>query len=123
MRTTEPAMERALARFEPSRVILEVGTPSPWVSRLLTRLGHEGIVANPRRVRLIAQNDSKCDDFDAELLARLGRIDPNLLAPIVHRGEQAVRSRFTAAFGARCGSCTSSAVGLRMRSSCSASIR
>src|SRR5262249_8427181 len=73
------------------RVILEVGTHSPWVSRLVTRLCHEGIVANPRRVRLIAENDSKRDDFDAELLARLGRIDPNLLAPIVHRGEQAQR--------------------------------
>jgi transposase len=89
--TTTAALERALARFEPSRVILEVGTHSPWVSRLVTRLGHETVVANPRRVRLIAENDSKSDDFDAELLARLGRIDPNLLAPIVHRGEQAQR--------------------------------
>jgi transposase len=91
VRTTTAGLEQALARFEPSRVILEVGTHSPWVSRLVTRLGHETVVANPRRVRLIAQNDSKSDDFDAELLARLGRIDPNLLAPIVHRGEQAQR--------------------------------
>jgi transposase len=91
VQTAQPALERALARFEPSRVILEVGTHSPWVSRLVTRLGHEGIVANPRRVRLIAENDSKSDDFDAELLARLGRIDPNLLSPVVHRGESAQR--------------------------------
>jgi transposase len=91
VRTTQPALERALARFARCRVILEVGTHSPWVSRLATRLGHEAVVANPRRVRLIAQNDSKRDAFDAELLARLGRIDPNLLAPIVHRGEQAQR--------------------------------
>jgi transposase len=49
------------------------------------------IVANPRRVRLIAENDSKSDGFDAELLARLGRVDPQLLHPIVHRGEQAQR--------------------------------
>jgi transposase len=61
------------------------------VSRLVTRLGHEAVVANPRRVRLIAANDSKCDRLDAELLARLGRLDPNLLAPIVHRGLQAQR--------------------------------
>jgi hypothetical protein len=40
-------------------------------------------------VRSIAENDSKSDDFDAELPVRLGRIDPNLLAPIVHRGESA----------------------------------
>jgi len=36
-------------------------------------------------VRLIAENDSKTDEVDAELLARLGRVDPGLLKPIVHR--------------------------------------
>jgi hypothetical protein len=48
----------------------------------VTRLGHEAVVANPRRVRLIAENDAKSDGVDAELLARLGRIDPLLLKPI-----------------------------------------
>jgi transposase len=93
VRTTEPALAARLASFEPSRVVLEVGTHSPWVSRTVTRLGHEAIVANPRRVRLIAQNDSKSDGVDAELLARLGRVDASLLRPIVHRGEQAQRDR------------------------------
>ncbi len=91
VRTTQVALDRALSRFEASRVVLEVGTHSPWVSRRVTAAGHEAIVANPRRVRLIAQNDSKNDRFDAELLARLGRLDPSLLSPIVHRGEQAQR--------------------------------
>jgi len=44
-------------------------------------------------VRLIAENDSKSDGVDAELLARIGRVDPSLLKPIVHRGEQAQRDR------------------------------
>lgn len=91
VRTTQVALDRALARFEASRIVLEVGTHSPWVSRRVTAAGHEVIVANPRRVRLIAENDSKNDRFDAELLARLGRVDPSLLSPIVHRGEQAQR--------------------------------
>jgi transposase len=91
VRTTQAALDRALSRFESARVVLEVGTNSPWVSRLVTRHGHEVIVANPRRVRLIAENGSKSDRFDAELLARLGRLDPSLLSPIVHRGEQAQR--------------------------------
>jgi len=91
VRTTQVALDRALGRFEAARVVLEVGTRSPWVSRRVTALGHEAIVANPRRVRLIAENDSKNDRFDAELLARLGRIDPSLLSPVVHRGEQAQR--------------------------------
>lgn len=93
VRTTEPALRSRLASFAPSRVVLEVGTHSPWVSRTATSLGHEMIVANPRRVRLIAENDSKSDGVDAELLARLGRVDPSLLKPIVHRGEQAQRDR------------------------------
>ncbi len=93
VRTTEPALGSRLASFGPCRVVLEVGTHSPWVSRVVVRQGHEAIVANPRRVRLIAENDSKSDGVDAELLARLGRVDPSLLKPIVHRGEQAQRDR------------------------------
>jgi transposase len=57
------------------------------VSRLLSKLGHEVFVANPRRVRLIAQSSSKDDSLDADTLARLGRVDPNLLFPITHRSE------------------------------------
>jgi len=35
------------------RLAIEVGTHSPWLSRVLTRLGFEVIVANARRVQLI----------------------------------------------------------------------
>lgn len=93
VRTTEPALSSRLASFPPCRVVLEVGTHSPWVSRCVAKQGHETIVANPRRVRLIAENDSKSDGVDAELLARLGRVDAALLKPIVHRGAEAQRDR------------------------------
>jgi transposase len=93
VRTTEPGLSSRLAAYPPSRVVLEVGTHSPWVSRVVVRQGHEAVVANPRRVRLIAENDSKSDGVDAELLARLGRVDPGLLKPIVHRGAEAQRDR------------------------------
>jgi transposase len=89
LRTTSSAMSQRFTAAEPCRIVLEVGTHSPWVSRLLTDLGHEVIVANPRRVRLIADGTQKTDRSDAETLARLGRIDPALLSPIVHRPEQA----------------------------------
>lgn len=72
-----------------THVILEVGTHSRWVSSLLSELGHRVTVANPRRVKLISANDNKTDRHDAELLARLGRVDTKLLAPIQHRGAQA----------------------------------
>ena len=88
-RTTPAALERTLAAWPGSRVVLEVGTHSPWVSRLLTRGGYEVLVANARQLRLIYANHRKSDRVDAEALARLGRLDPALLHPIQHRSAQA----------------------------------
>ena len=89
--TTEVALRRRFASVPPMRVAMEVGTHSPWVSRLLTECGHEVIVANPRKVRLIYKNRRKNDAMDALYLARLARTDPALLAPIRHRGREAQR--------------------------------
>lgn len=75
-----------LTRFKglsPTRLVLETGTHSPWGSRLLTEVGHEVIIANSRKLRLIYENHSKSDRVDAEYLARLGRLDPGLLSPLV----------------------------------------
>jgi transposase len=84
--TKPETLRRRFSGTEPARIVLEAGTHSPWVSRLLSDLGHEVLVANPRRLRLIYQNDSKSDRVDAEYLARVGRLDPALLAPLTHRG-------------------------------------
>jgi transposase len=83
--TTPEALTRRCGGGGPMRVVLETGMHSPWISRLLTRLGHEVIVANARRLRLISAHHSKSDRCDAQTLARLGRLDPTLLAPITHR--------------------------------------
>ena len=91
VRTTAVAVQGRFTTPPRSRVVLEVGTHSPWLRRLLAELGHEVIVANPGRVRLIAASATKHDRADAEHLARLGRIDPALLAPVRHRGLQAQR--------------------------------
>jgi transposase len=87
--TRREELERLFRRIPASRIALEVGTHSPWVSRLLVRLGHEVIVANPRRVKLISESSRKNDRLDAEFLARLLRADQKLLAPVRHRSEQA----------------------------------
>ncbi len=87
--TTAPGLTRWFATQPGSRVVLEVGTHSPWVSRLLRRLGHEVLVANAHQLRLIYASPRKSDQVDAETLARLGRLDPALLKPIRHRGAQA----------------------------------
>ena len=72
-----------------SRMVVEIGTHSPWISRLLSELGHEVIVANARKVRLIGESRKKDDRMDARTLARLARIDPQLLCPVKHRSAQA----------------------------------
>jgi transposase len=70
------------------KIAIEVGTHSPWVSRLLKECGHKVLVANARKVRLIyGKGRKKNDKLDAENLARLARVDPKLLYPLKHRGE------------------------------------
>jgi len=88
MQTTADALQRHFAHCGRARIVLEVGTHSPWMSRLLEDLGHDVIVANARRVRLIYSNDSKSDRVDAEMLARVGRMDVRLLHPVRHRGPE-----------------------------------
>jgi transposase len=87
--TTKAGLDSLFGKMAPCRIALEVGTHSPWVSRHLAAMGHEVIVANPRKVRLITQSVKKNDRMDAEQLARLARVDPRLLAPIRHRGPEA----------------------------------
>ena len=87
---TEPGdLETFLKGLKRARVALEVGTHSPWVSRLVEKCGHEVLVANAREVRLIYASKRKSDKVDAESLARLARVDPELLKPIQHRGPEA----------------------------------
>jgi len=87
--TTPKAMEEVFGGMPRSRIALETGTHSPWVSRLLSKLGHEVIVAHARNVRLIGESRRKDDRLDAKTLARLARIDPQLLCPVKHRSAKA----------------------------------
>ena len=41
-----------------------------------------------RKVRAIYDTDNKTDERDAEMLARIGRLDPNLLYGITHKSEE-----------------------------------
>jgi transposase len=99
LRTTPEALRRRFASERPMRIAIETGTHSPWASRILEECGHEVLVANARKLRLIYANKRKTDEIDAENLARLARVDPKLLYPLKHRGEDSqahmaiVRSR------------------------------
>ncbi len=89
VRTNAKALREVFGGMLHSRIALEIGTHSPWISRLLSELGHEVIVANARKVRLIGESRKKDDRLDAQTLARLARIDPELLYPVKHRSVQA----------------------------------
>src|SRR5271167_2769120 len=87
--TAPEAMKRTFEKFPVSRIVLETGTHSPWISRLLAELRHEVIVAHAQKVQLITKSSRKDDRHDARTLARLARIDPQLLGPVRHRSAQA----------------------------------
>jgi transposase len=87
--TTPEAMKQAFAKIPRSLIALETGTHSPWVSRLLTELGYKVIVAHAQKVQLISKSNRKDDRHDARALARLARIDPELLGPVRHRSAKA----------------------------------
>lgn len=91
--TTRSELAKVFADRPPCRVVLEVGTHSPWMSRDLEARGHQVLVANAREVSSITHSSRKNDAADAEQLARLGRSDPKLLRPIRHRGEAVQRDR------------------------------
>ena len=87
--TTKASFQRKFSTLQPCRVAMEVGTHSRWASQLLKELGHDVLVANARKLRAIYHNPRKGDRADAATLARLARLDPELLSPIHHRSPEA----------------------------------
>jgi transposase len=82
---TRPALEKMFATLAPAVIALEAGTHSAWIASALEGWGHRVLVANPRKVKAISQSQQKNDPKDARLLAKLARVDPELLCPIRHR--------------------------------------
>ena len=87
--TTERGMEDLFAGLPRTRVVIETGTHVNWAARMAESFGHEVIVAQSRKVALISMNDRKSDAHDAEILARFGSSQPELLYPVMLRSEQA----------------------------------
>jgi transposase len=87
--TTSASFQRYFSQVSPCLVIVEIGTHTPWVRRLLESLGHQVIAANASKVPLIASSNRKTDKQDARWLAQLGRVDPELLSPVYTRSPEA----------------------------------
>src|SRR5215207_3086341 len=87
--TNTKAFERRFSGTAPMRIAIETGTHSPWVSRLLEECGHEVLVANARKVRLIYGEGRKNDKIDA---LRSWRGWPGLTPSGSHRSSAAARA-------------------------------
>lgn len=88
---TRESLAKLSAKYPAALIVMEVGMNSPWISRFFEKQGHRVLVANPRKLRAIYQNDRKCDRQDAQMLARLARSDEKLIHPIKHGSEESQR--------------------------------
>ena len=89
--STPQAYRQQFGGMAPAVIALEAGTHSRWMSALLRECGHEVIVANPRRLRLLTTSDKKNDPQDARTLAEMAWAKPALLSPVRHRSTEAQR--------------------------------
>jgi transposase len=89
--STPKAFRQHFGGMAAALIALEVGTHSRWMSALLRKCGHEVIVANPRRLRVLTESDKKNDPEDARVLAEMAFVKPELLFPVRHRSEEAQR--------------------------------
>lgn len=86
---TSAAIQKYFSKHSGADVVIEAGTHSAWISRLLKKMGHTVCVGNPRKLRAIWDADDKSDERDARILGLMYRMEPRLLHPIEHRGEEA----------------------------------
>ena len=86
---TKAAMKTYFSKHTDAVIVIEAGTHSGWISRLLSEMGHDVWIGNPRRLRAIWDADDKSDERDARVLGMMYRLEPRLLHRIFHRGEQA----------------------------------
>lgn len=75
---------------DPAKVMvaMEAGTHSPWISALLSDMGFNVLIGNPRKLKFIWKSDKKSDRRDAEMLARIARYDKELFYPISHKSRE-----------------------------------
>lgn len=85
--TTVEGIGAAFNGWKRQRVVMETGTHSRWVAQLMDLLGHEVIVGNARKLKLISENNQKSDKVDARLLSQLGCMNIDWLNPVYQRSQ------------------------------------
>jgi len=82
---TPEAVGAFLSRHPGALLAVETGTHCRWVSRVGIAAGHEVLVGNARKLRLIWASSRKNDWRDAEMIAKLARTDRSLFHPVALR--------------------------------------
>lgn len=93
METTIPTTREGLAKFLSSQdatspVAFETGMHCRWMHDVASGMGFKVYVANPCRLRMITESNTKNDVNDARTLARIALADPGLLHPVKLRGPE-----------------------------------
>ena len=83
---TRSAIEKLLTTYPGSTLVMEAGTHSPWISRVVAEHGGVAHVGQPRKLRAIWDTDDKSDERDARMLGKLYRFDPTMIPEVHHRG-------------------------------------
>jgi len=83
--STEVALRREFAGKKGERLLMEVGTHSPWMQRLLRELGVDARVCEARSAAEANRYGRKTDERDARLLSELLRTDSHLVTLVEHR--------------------------------------
>jgi len=91
--TTKKNFERLFGALPRLRAALETGPSSNWVARLLDELGHETVVADAQRVKIITDTHSKDDKRDAGWLSEIALRWPELLNPVKQRSLETQQHR------------------------------
>ena len=85
---TKDAFIAYLATKNPTwPVVFETGTHCRWMEKAVKAPGMKPIVANPARLRMLSESDTKNDRNDARELAQMALADVDLLHPVSLRGE------------------------------------
>ena len=84
-------MEEYFESIEKASIVFEVGSHSPWISRLLVGLGHDVFICNPRKLAAVSQNLKKSDEEDSLILAQLLLTGKHLLSQVHHANEEKMR--------------------------------
>lgn len=93
METTITTTKEGLTRFlstqdKTSHIVFETGMHCRWMHDVAFGMGFTVYVANPCRLKMITESNTKNDTNDARMLARIALADPDLLHPIKLRGAE-----------------------------------